>query len=392
MTRLRELIGPVFLPTFLFGIGQGAIVPLIAILAIERGAGLSAAGAIVALRGIAAMLASVPASALVARVGERRTVVLSAVVMVAALVLAMVSDQLWLYGAAIFLLGCSWAVWMLARLTFVASAVSPELRGRALSTLGGVSRVGTMIGPFLTAATVGLVSDAPFLIHLVAGLAATVVFVVEDRRLARRQLSPEVRRAPVRVAEVARESRGVLATAGVSIVVLSGLRACRDVIVPLAGALLGLDAAGVSLAYGLSLAAEAAVFYLGGLISDRWGRRWAAIPCLAGLSITISLLPVAGNLAVFGALAICAGFANGLGSGIVMTLGADFAPAQGATEFLGIWRLFSQSGAAAGPVALAALTGLVGLPVAGVVLGGVGLAGVVFHAVAVPEARRPAPP
>ena len=38
-------------------------------------------------------------------------------------------------------------------------------------------------------------------------------------------------------------------------------------------------------------------------------------------------------------VALLLGFGNGLGSGIVMTLGADFAPARGRAEFLGVWRL-----------------------------------------------------
>lgn len=43
-------------------------------------------------------------------------------------------------------------------------------------------------------------------------------------------------------------------------------------------------------------------------------------------------------------------FGNGIGSGIIMTLGADVAPADSRTRFLSIWRVMSDSGNAAGPV------------------------------------------
>ncbi len=68
------------------------------------------------------------------------------------------------------------------------------------------------------------------------------------------------------------------------------------------------------------------------------------------------------------------GFGNGIGSGIVMTLGADISPPVGRPTFLGIWRELADAGAGIGPVILSAVTAVAGLASGIVVSGIVGFA------------------
>ena len=61
------------------------------------------------------------------------------------------------------------AVWGLARQAYLSEAVPLEMRARALSTLGGVQRIGSFIGPFLGAfAMKFLGTDGAYWVHLVA--------------------------------------------------------------------------------------------------------------------------------------------------------------------------------------------------------------------------------
>lgn len=53
-------------------------------------------------------------------------------------------------------------------------------------------------------------------------------------------------------------------------------------------------------------------------------------------------------------MALLLGIGNGMGSGVVMTLGADVAPAADRAAFLGAWRLLYDAGSAAGPLGLSA--------------------------------------
>jgi MFS family permease len=60
-------------------------------------------------------------------------------------------------------------------------------------------------------------------------------------------------------------------------------------------------------------------------------------------------------------VALVVGLGNGFGSGIVMTLGADYSPSHARPQFLALWRLQSDAGLLAGPVVLSAVTALAGL-------------------------------
>src|SRR5262249_33667237 len=66
-------------------------------------------------------------------------------------------------------------------------------------------------------------------------------------------------------------------------------------------------------------------------------------------------------------------FGNGLGSGIMMTLGADVAPADARVGFLSVWRTMSDSGSAIGPLVVAVLAAVCTLAAGIVAIGSVGL-------------------
>ena len=66
---------------------------------------------------------------------------------------------------------------------------------------------------------------------------------------------------------------------------------------------------------------------------------------------------------------------NGLGSGIVMTLGADTAPVRGRSQYLGGWRLCGDIGNTGGPLLVSAVAAVAPLATACVVVGVLGLLG-----------------
>ena len=80
-----------------------------------------------------------------------------------------------------------------------------------------------------------------------------------------------------------------------------------------------------------------------------------------------------------------AGVGNGLGSGINMTLGADFAPPNQRGEFLGVWRLLSDTGSLLGPMAVGTIASAATLSGAFYFAAGVGGLGVIVFAVFVQE-------
>jgi len=85
------------------------------------------------------------------------------------------------------------------------------------------------------------------------------------------------------------------------------------------------------------------------------------VPSTIVLGVSFVLMPLTHGVATLALVAMIMGFGNGIGSGIVMTLGADTSPAIGRPTFLGLWRELADAGAGVGPVILSAVTALAGL-------------------------------
>ena len=171
----------------------------------------------------------------------------------------------------------------------------------------------------------------------------------------------------------------MFATAGVGALTIGALRASRQVVLPLWADHIGLGPERVALIFGLSAAMDMTLFYPAGYVMDRFGRKFVAIPCLTILAVGQILVPLTHEFWSLALVGVLLGFGNGMGSGIVMTLGADFSPAVGRAGFLGVWRFIGDAGTAGGPLLVGAVAGLATLGAASVVIGAVGLAGAVLH-------------
>src|SRR5436190_749907 len=135
---LRGLALTVYLPTLLFAVGQGAVIPIVALAARDLGASPAVAGLVVALRGLGILAFDVPAGWLISRFGERIAMAVASTLVVVSLVGSAATGSIVVFAAFTFLMGCGWSIWLLARLTYVSETMPLRLRGRALSTLGGI--------------------------------------------------------------------------------------------------------------------------------------------------------------------------------------------------------------------------------------------------------------
>jgi MFS family permease len=370
MTKPLSLwsIGPsVYLPALLYGIGQGAIAPVVALSARDLGASVAAASLVVAAAGLGQVIGDIPAGALTARIGERRAMLLAVGLVSLALAACLVVPVVWGFALAIFGTGLAAAVWGLARQTYLSDAVPIQLRARALSTLGGVQRIGTFVGPFLGAGAMRFLgTDGAYWIHLVAALLAAAVLLrlpdVDQVRRAGRELAPSTR-------AVIREHLPVLRTLGLAALLVGAVRASRQVVIPLWAQHIGLDPETTSLVFGLSGAVDMLLFYPAGSVMDRLGRKWVAVPSMAVLGVAHLLLPLTHGVVALTTVALLMGIGNGLGAGVIMTLGADASPVVGRAQFLGAFRLWADAGIGAGPFLIAAVTAVGGLAPAVLVMG-----------------------
>ena len=78
--RLRSVAVAAFGPATLFGLAEGAMLPVIALSAIDRGASIAMAAFINALLGIGSLVTNIPSGILATRIGERRSMLVAAAV------------------------------------------------------------------------------------------------------------------------------------------------------------------------------------------------------------------------------------------------------------------------------------------------------------------------
>lgn len=380
---LRSLGLSVYVPTFLFAVGQGAVIPIVALAARDEGASLALAGFIVALRGIGILAFDVPAGWLVSKFGEQRAMVAGTGIVIVALIGSAFSPGVYVFAVFTFLMGCGWAVWLLARLSYVTDVMPANLRGRALSTLGGINRVGNFVGPFLGAGAAALMGlNGAYYVHLVTALMACGLLIVLIRGEGE---GVTIEHEHVNFGAVVREHASVFMTAGIGVMAIGALRATRQGVLPLWGDHIGLDETAISLIFGISMGLEMLLFYPAGSVMDHWGRKAVALPCLGIMSAGMLLIPMTEGFASMVVVGLLIGFGNGLGSGIVMTLGADFSPLNGRAQFLGAWRLCGDLGTAGGPLLVAGATGLASLGTASVMMGVIGAAAASLMLFVMPE-------
>ncbi len=381
---IRSLGLSVYAPAGLFSIGQGAVIPIMAIAAIRLGASPAAAGLIVALRSIGLLTFDVPAGMLVTRLGERRAMICGTSVLLFAVVILVSAPSPFVFGIGAFLLGGGWAVWLLARLSYVSDVMPIQLRGRALSLLGGIGRIGNFVGPFVGAVAIHFVGlDGAFAIQMVAVSFALLMLFVVPEPIAPTSSSGHAHEPFL---GVIRANRHVFATAGVGVAALAVMRASRDAVLPLWALDIGLEASAVALVYGISAGFEMTLFYPAGSVMDRFGRKFAAVPCMILFALGFVLLPiVAHDFWTITLVGILLGFGNGMGSGIVNTLGADHAPVAGRAAFLGAWRFVTDVGTAGGPLMVGTVVGLAGIAVASTLVGAIGFGGMLLLAFRMPE-------
>ena len=419
MFPFRTVVLGAFVPTLLFEIGIGALLPVIPALTTGTRANLPTAALIAALIPIGQILFDIPAGALAAGLGDRLALMTAGVIAVSAFVLIATTESTLGLAAGVFTLGGAASVYNLARQTYLTEITPPLHRARVMSTLAGFHRIGLFIGPFLGAGVIALFSVSA-VTWLGVGAAAASVIVLASlgsdpsarSKSLRRQdefsadrsadqpaaptaaiapngtainvsapaapnaaaldaavptvaVPPTFNAAAPTAAEVAHtvgmgawqlavHYRGLFLRLGVAVLLVSAARGSRQTIVPLWAEHIGLHEGTTSLIVGIAGGLDMLLFYPAGKVMDRRGRLWIAVPSMLLMAIGTALIPLTQAALSLGIVAAVLGIANGIGSGIVMTLGADVAPPDNRARFLSVWRLFQDTGGASGPLLLSA--------------------------------------
>ncbi|MDC6695218.1 MFS transporter, partial [Leclercia adecarboxylata] len=162
-----------------FSLGEGAVIPLIPVIAASMGADVAFAALVASALVVGQLCGNLPAGWAVGRIGERFTMVIAGVIAILAAVGMVFAPSLGVLAASVFLLGLCAAAFGLARHAFMTTRVPLAFRARSLSLLGGSFRLGIFIGPFVSAGLLQLFgTEAAAIWFFLACLVVMVVLVL----------------------------------------------------------------------------------------------------------------------------------------------------------------------------------------------------------------------
>ena len=386
----RRVVLSIWLPSGCMALSRGLIMPVLPFFALSFEAGYGLVGVVLAAEGLGNLLFDVPAGMATRRFGQKRTMMVGGLGMAAMSAAMFQARSLLELLACGLLAGAFMALWNIARHTYMTDLVPVAQRGRIYSTFGGIGRITSFAGPVLG----GLAAEAlglrvPFLLVALLRLAGVAAAALWVRERAGPRSSLSVAQALRAQAQALRTHWKVLVSAGSGQLCGQTIRSARTAVIPLyAAEVLGLETGAVGLMLSLSYALDMLMFVPAGQIMDRRGRKYAYVPSFLLQSAAMALIPLTETFWTLALTTMAMGVANGLGSGTMLTLGADLSPDRGRGEFLGMWRFVGDGGSAAGPMVVGEVAEVAGLHTAPLVVAAVGVLGAVLLATLVPETLR----
>jgi len=385
---IRSLTLSFYLPALMVTIGQGLLVPILPLYAADFDIGYGLIGLVLAAEGIGTLIADLPAGMLQSRLGNKQMMVIGLLVKALSILLLFAAASVWMLMLLRLFSGFGRSMYSISAHVYVTDRVRISQRGKAISMFGGTHRLGGFIGPAvggILATWLGL--RATFLpVALVTGLGCLLVFLF-IRAEAGRSSRHHAKR-PQHLRAVLHENSRVLASAGTAQVFGQMIRAGRTVVIPLFAAdILGLSVEQIGYIVSLSMAVDFSLFMVAGWLMDRFGRKFAIVPCFAIQALGMALVPFAGGFLGLLLATLLIGFGNGLGAGTMMTLGSDLSPAGSRGEFLGLWRLIGDSGHTGAPLVVGVVAEALALSSAVWFIAGAGIAAASIFTFLVPETR-----
>ena len=366
----RRFLLPIYVPTLLSSVSLQALLVLVPLYALDEGAGAPFAAFLIGLRGIGMLLFDMPVGILLARFGDKPVLIAGLV----ATAMFALSESFWFMGVAAIVSGAGFTAWTIGRQSYITDCSQIGERGRAIAGMAGAMRIGGLIGPVAGAMLAKAYGFVPAFFALTISVGCATLMVALCTRNVRPGRHPGNNHLS-RIKGIIKAHSRTLMTAGFASLALQLLRSGRIILIPLFGHFLGLGIADIGLIISLAAVIDALLFYPVGMVMDRYGRKWMSVPCLVLSAVSLAAMPLTQGFDSLLAVAMLAGFANGLGAGTLLILGSDLAPPESRSEFLGIWRFVGDLGHAGGPLMIGVLIKLVTLGAAATAASGVGFAG-----------------
>ena len=386
--KLRKIIITVYIPAFLTSFCMGMLAPTIPAKVDLIGGTAFIIGLAVGAQGLGEAFFSIPTGLLINKFGNKKIMLIGmAGLSISGSLSGLFQNNLALYFA-LFSLGVFYGFFSLSRHSFMTQIVPSEYRGKAFSRFGGINRIGWFFGPVIGGFTAGSIGiDIHFYIISIVSLFTTIlIFFTTEPTNENLIQSNEIK--PPTFKETILENKKSFTIGGSGHFIMQFLRQCRHVLIPIWAFSIGLGVEELGLIQSISAAIDMTLFYPVGLIMDKYGRKWTSVPSIILLSLGFIFMTYVDSFNGLMLVGLLLGFANGLGSGAMLTLGSDLSPKNQPGSFLGIWRLFGWSGNSAGGPISGAIAQTVGNTASALSISMIGGIGVIIFSFLLPETLK----
>ena len=386
--KLRKIIIAVYIPAFLTSFCMGMLAPTIPAKVDLIGGTAFIIGLAVGAQGLGEAFFSIPTGLLINKFGNKKIMLIGmAGLSISGSLSGLFQNNLALYFA-LFSLGVFYGFFSLSRHSFMTQIVPSEYRGKAFSRFGGINRIGWFFGPVIGGFTAGSIGiDIPFyIISIVALITTILIFFTTEPTNENLIQSNEIK--PPTFKETILDNKKSFTIGGSGHFIMQFLRQCRHVLIPIWAFSIGLGVEELGLIQSISAAIDMTLFYPVGLIMDKYGRKWTSVPSIILLSLGFIFMTYVDSFNGLMLVGLLLGFANGLGSGAMLTLGSDLSPKNQPGSFLGIWRLFGWSGNSAGGPISGAIAQTVGNTASALSISMIGGIGVIIFSFLLPETLK----
>jgi MFS family permease len=367
----KSLLYPIYVPSLFMGLSNQGMLILYPLYALSLTNDPGFAAIVLALRALGVILFELPAAYLANRLGNKTMMIIALCLSASTMFgLFFVSELYWISFLAIPQ-GAASAIWFLCRQSYISDFTSRDYWGRAVSLMAGINRAGALFGPFLggIAATIIGYQWTFFIGGLLILIAMIVILIFAKHVPIRKDQKADSYKL---VLVSLRQKKKIISLAGFIALTIQLLRAARQLLIPIFGTLIGLNAGSIGAIYALGSLIDMSMFYPVGIIADKFGRKWSAGPSILFFMLGLLMLPTAESTIAFCLVVCLLGFANGLGTGIIMIIGMDLAPKNQRNSFLGIWRLIGDFGGFTCPLIAGTFANTFGLAFVSTLVSGVG--------------------
>ncbi|MCP3939520.1 MAG: MFS transporter [Actinomycetia bacterium] len=384
---VRRLAVPVYLPWAALSLGLGMLLPVLPLYLEHIDLSFTMLSVVLAASGVGASLGGLPVGALTQRMGEN-TVLVASLTTSAAVTAAIGATDLAIALMALrFVSGVALTGVRLSRQAFVARTVDIRYRGRAMSLLGGTSRLGFFVGPAVGGILIDSIGFTSTLVACGVVMASGILpIVVLGRESLDRSASGDWPTEPLLATLRPHWRRLLSAAIGPALIIAA--RRGRQIVLPLIAHDLGLSATVVGFIVAIGTGADLLLFPVSGYLMDRYGRLFAIVPAfgLMGVGLLIlGLVNTTTGVVVAGAII---GIGNGMSAGALLTLGSDLAPPDIRAPFLAGFGSIHDLGGVVGPLIVGWSADRIGLSASAVVLAVVLFAAIAHLVFVVGETRN----